>query len=78
MVMIVTQHRKILRDYKAKIEAMEAQKEELSKRNVLEIENIRRPTSSYAQSLEPNKLITPSAIKKVNLVFEAQSTMMMI
>uniref|UniRef100_A0A915K8N8 Uncharacterized protein n=1 Tax=Romanomermis culicivorax TaxID=13658 RepID=A0A915K8N8_ROMCU len=56
IVTIATQQQKLLDEFKTQMEAMRAQREELSKPNVPKIENIVRPTSSYAQSLKSNKL----------------------
>uniref|UniRef100_A0A915JXP6 Uncharacterized protein n=1 Tax=Romanomermis culicivorax TaxID=13658 RepID=A0A915JXP6_ROMCU len=56
IVTIATQQRKLLDEFKTEIEAMRAQKEELSKLNIPQIENIARPRSSYAQSLKSTKL----------------------
>uniref|UniRef100_A0A915I333 Uncharacterized protein n=1 Tax=Romanomermis culicivorax TaxID=13658 RepID=A0A915I333_ROMCU len=51
MVTLVIQQQKLLEEFKTEIEEMKAHKRELSKPNIPEIENIVRPTSSYAQSL---------------------------
>uniref|UniRef100_A0A915JQB9 Uncharacterized protein n=1 Tax=Romanomermis culicivorax TaxID=13658 RepID=A0A915JQB9_ROMCU len=64
-VTLATQQHKLLEEFKTEIKEMKAQKRELSKLNVPEIQNIVRPTSSYAQSLKSTKP------KKVNLAYEA-------
>uniref|UniRef100_A0A915J7F8 Uncharacterized protein n=1 Tax=Romanomermis culicivorax TaxID=13658 RepID=A0A915J7F8_ROMCU len=69
IVTIVTQQRKLLDEFKAKIEAMRDQKEMLSKQNVPEIKNIARPTSSYTQSLKLNKPKTIIRDQKSQLSF---------
>uniref|UniRef100_A0A915KXB3 Uncharacterized protein n=1 Tax=Romanomermis culicivorax TaxID=13658 RepID=A0A915KXB3_ROMCU len=54
-VMIATQQRKLLDEFKTEIKEIRAQKKELLKPNIPEIEITARPTGSHAQSLKLTK-----------------------